>query len=157
MQKIAGKIGHSPHTAKSSEKIVLFLHKNRIFLCKALPYSPHRRRLDVGSRMLSRDRDFCQARTMTPLPRQYRCAAEVAKDLLPGMRLSGSEVRSRQEDHSLPQRKEAMSKSNLQNTPPQARSELSGGPSRVGLAILVLANLFIFAGFIYSIALGLVT
>jgi len=50
-----------------------------------------------------------------------------------------------------------MPKSNLQNTPPPARNELSGRPSRVGLAILVLANLFIFSGFIYSIALGLVT
>ena len=107
--------------------------------------------------MLSFNRDFCQARTVIPLPRQYRCAAEVAKDLSLGMRLSGSDARSRQEDHSLPQRKEAIPKSNLQNTSPQARDKLSEGPSRVGLAILVLANLFILAGIIYSIALGLVT
>jgi hypothetical protein len=47
--------------------------------------------------------------------------------------------------------------SNLQDIPPQARNELSERPSRVGLAILALANLFIFAGLIHSIAQGLVT
>jgi len=80
-----------------------------------------------------------------------------AKDLLPGMRLSGSDVRGRQKDYSLPQRKEAMPHSNLQNIPPQARSELLGGPSRVGLAIVALTNLFILAGIIYGVAQGLVT
>jgi len=50
-----------------------------------------------------------------------------------------------------------MPHSNLQNIPPQARSELLGGPSRVGLAIVALTNLFILAGIIYGVAQGLVT
>jgi len=47
--------------------------------------------------------------------------------------------------------------SNLQNIPPQARDEWSERPSRVGLVILALANLFIFAGIIYGVAQRLVT
>ena len=93
---------------------------------------------------------------MTPLPRQYRCAAGVAKDLLPGMSLSGSEVRRRQEDHWLPQLKEAMPKSNLQNTPPHVRNESPKGPSRVGLAIVLLVNLLILAVFTHSVAQRLI-
>ena len=73
------------------------------------------------------------------------------------MRLSGSEARSGHGDCSLAQRKKAIPKSNLQDIPPQARGKLQEGPSRVWLVILVLANLLIFAGFIYSIALQLVT
>lgn len=46
---------------------------------------------------------------------------------------------------------------NPQEFPPQVRSKLPTGPSRVGLAMILLVNLFIFAGFIYNIALGLAT
>ena len=146
-----------PHTAQSPEKTELFLQKNRIFLCKTLYYSPHKQCLDIGSHNLSSNRDFCQARTTTSLHQQYRCAAEVAKDLSPGMGLSGSEVRSRQKEQSAEQRMKAIPQSNIQETSPQARDELSGQPSRVGLAILALVNLSIFAGIVYSIALGLTT
>jgi len=154
---IAGKISHLPYTAKSSEKFVLFLHKNRIFLRSTLHYSPPNRHLGVGSHTLLSNRDFCQARTLTSLPYRYRCAAEVAKDLLPRMRFSGSEVRSRRRDSSLAQRKSAIPKSKLQDIPSQAHNESPQAPPRVGLVILVLANLLIFAGLIHSLAKGLLT
>ena len=157
-RRIAGvKIGHSPRTPKSSEKLILFPNKNRIFLCKALHYSACRRRLDVGSRTLLSNRDFCQARAITTLHYRNRCAAEVAKDVLPMIRFSGSEVRSRQGDCSPAQRKKAIHKSRHQDIPPQARDSLPENPSRVWLAVLLLANLFIFAGIIHSIARGLLT
>ncbi len=151
------KIGHSPRTPKSSEKLILFPNKNRIFLCKALHYSACRRRLDVGSRTLLSNRDFCQARAITTLHYRNRCAAEVVKDVLPMIRFSGSEVRSRQGDCSPAQRKKAIHKSRHQDIPPQARNRLPEKPSRVWLAVLLLANLFIFAGIIHSIARGLLT
>jgi len=66
--------------------------------------------------------------------------------------LSEREVQGRQRRHSPPQRKTAIPESNRQNSPPKTGNELSQGPSRVGLAILLLVNLFIFAGIIYSIA-----
>jgi len=53
---------HPPYTAKSSEKIVLFLHKNRIFLCNTLHYSPHRRRPDVRKGPVARDEIIGQRR-----------------------------------------------------------------------------------------------
>jgi len=152
---IAGKNSHLPYTAKSSEKLVLFLHKNRIFLCKTLHYSPPSRRLDVGSRTLLSNRDFCQARTITTLPYRNRCAAEVAKDMLPTIGLSGSKVRSRRRDCSLAQRKSVIPKSRLRDIPSPAHNKSPQAPSRVGLVILALVNLFIFAGFIHSIARGL--
>lgn len=148
------KIGHSPRTPKSSEKLVLLPNKNRIFLCKTLHYSACRRRLDVGSRTLLSNRDFCQARAITTLHYRNRCAAEVVKDVLPMIRFSGSEVRSQQGDCSPAKgRKRSIS----QDIPPQARNRLPEKPSRVWLAVLLLANLFIFAGIIHSIARGLLT
>ena len=57
----------------------------------------------------------------------------------------------------MPQMKKAIPHSSLQETTPAGRNALSGRPSRVGLAILALTNLSIFAGIAYSIALGLTT
>ena len=72
------------------------------------------------------------------------------------MRLSGSEARSGHGDCSLAQKKSAIPKSKLQDIPSHAHNKSPQAPSRAGLVILALANLFIFAGLIYSIARGLV-
>jgi len=70
-------------------------------------------------------------------------------------RFSGSKVHGRRRDCSLAQRKNAIPKSKLQNIPSQAHNKSPRAPSRLGLVILALANLFIFAGIIYIIARGL--